>query len=81
MLAIKINKNPSIERIIYLSRSISKEIIDIRIQYEGFEVQSIEATSQELEYIKNQFFNIPVTKGSYCIWQGEMANFILNNLH
>jgi len=34
----------------------------------------------ELEYIRQRFENIPITKGNYCQWEGAMARFIAKNL-
>ncbi len=38
------------------------------------------ANDDELILIRNRFDNIPITKGNYCRWKGEMAYFIFANL-
>lgn len=37
------------------------------------------ADGDELEHIRYRFSNIPICH-RVCTWQGEMANFIYNNL-
>jgi len=43
-------------------------------------ILELSAADDELEYIRAQFENIPITKGNYCQWEGEMARFIAKNL-
>lgn len=38
------------------------------------------ADGDELELVRSHFTGIPITKGNYCIWHGEIAEFIFNNL-
>lgn len=38
------------------------------------------ADGHELEFIQARLKNIPVTLGGRCIWRGEMAQFIYDNL-
>lgn len=43
----------------------------------------LQATGNELEFIRNNFNNIPITVGAgvnKCEWKGEMAQFIFDNL-
>lgn len=42
-------------------------------------VNIIQADGDELEYIKQRFANIPIAHG-ICIWRGDMAKFIWENL-
>jgi hypothetical protein len=38
------------------------------------------ATGHELEMVRSQFKNVPITNGEICIWTGEMAHFVFKNL-
>lgn len=42
-------------------------------------VEWLQADGDELEYIKKRFHNLPFAE-SICLWRGEMAQFILDNL-
>ena len=42
-------------------------------------IQAIQASGDELDYIKTRFANIPTAHG-YCTWRGEVAKFIYENL-
>lgn len=44
------------------------------------EVISFQADGDELEMVRQQFSNVPITKGNSCIWIGELAGFIFRNL-
>lgn len=44
------------------------------------EISFFQADGDELESIRQQFENIPITKGNICAWTGEMAQFIFYNL-
>jgi hypothetical protein len=44
------------------------------------EVVWLSADGDELELIRAQFINLPITNGNYCMWTGELANFVLSNL-
>lgn len=46
----------------------------------GYKVHALQANNNELELIRRRFDNIPIAHGSYCIWKGEMAQFIYDNL-
>lgn len=43
-------------------------------------LENIQADGHELEIIKQQFQNIPMTTNRVVIWNGEMAFFIFDNL-
>ena len=42
-------------------------------------IEAIQADGDELEYIRARFENLPVSHG-ICVWRGEMAKFIWENL-
>lgn len=44
------------------------------------EVISVFADDQEYEYLTNLFHNIPIVRGKSCVWRGEVAHFIFDNL-
>lgn len=46
---------------------------------EAKKVEFISADGPELEAIQLKFKNLPIVEG-FCIWEGEMANFIHANL-
>jgi len=48
-------------------------------QTEFSKIISIQADGDELELIRKRFQNTPICFG-ICIWKGEMANFIYDNL-
>lgn len=43
-------------------------------------VRSLQADGDELEHIRLTFDNVPITKGNFCTWKGDMARFIYQNL-
>lgn len=52
-----------------------------QIDEEGVEIISIYADGKELEFIKDNFVNIPCRIGaSTATWRGEFARFIYDNL-
>lgn len=40
----------------------------------------IQADGDELELIRTQFDNLPITRGNICDWSGSMAQFIFSNM-
>ena len=44
------------------------------------DVQKLQADGDELELIRQRLVNVPITHGGVCIWRGEMARFIYDNL-
>ncbi len=44
------------------------------------DITLLAADGDELESIRTQFYNIPITKGNRCEWRDEMARFIYSNL-
>ncbi len=49
---------------------------------EGLEVHTVYADGHELEHIELHFQNLPLTKrkGRSCVWRGDLARFIFDNL-
>ena len=46
-----------------------------------FDYVVIQADGDELEYVRNNFVNLPIRKNSRtCLWEGGFARFILDNL-
>lgn len=43
-------------------------------------VEAVFADGHELEYIRQHFANIPIANGRIVKWNGEMAQFIFDNL-
>ena len=43
-------------------------------------VQYLMVDGDELELVRSQFDNLPITKGNVCTWSGEMAQFIFRNV-
>ncbi len=43
-------------------------------------VDYFSASDSELGYIMLKFADLPITRGGECIWRGEMAQFIYDNL-
>lgn len=39
-----------------------------------------QADGHELDFITNNFMNLPACIGPICTWRGEMAQFIYDNL-
>lgn len=46
----------------------------------GVQVDLLQADCDELNHIRKMFSGIPVVAGPICIWRGEIASFIFNNL-
>ena len=44
------------------------------------EIESIQASGTELDFIRRSFSNIPISNTTTCIWYGEMAKFIAMNI-
>ena len=44
------------------------------------EVVWFQADGDELNTVRSQFENLPITKGNICRWTGETANFVFRNL-
>lgn len=42
-------------------------------------IKKLWAEGDELEYIRTRFDNVPIAH-SWCVWHGEMAQFIYDNL-
>lgn len=47
---------------------------------EPCDVTLLEASGKELEYIRNNFENIPMHDGRVVRWTGEMAKFLAINI-
>ena len=43
-------------------------------------IERLFATGDELEFIRENFSNIPTRRGNLNIWRGDMAKFIFENL-
>lgn len=43
-------------------------------------VQWFMADGDELEVVRLQFANLPITKGNHCRWVADMAEFVFDNL-
>lgn len=52
------------------------------IEDEGLQVHTVYADGHELTYIIEHFKNLPYTmkKGRSCVWRGDLARFIFDNL-
>ena len=58
------------------------EVRSLRLISSGYamnKIKTLEASGEELSYIENRFKNLVVTPDS-CIWRGELAKFIYENL-
>ena len=44
------------------------------------EIQYISADGDELELVRSQFENLPITKGNHCTWTGELARLVFRNI-
>lgn len=44
------------------------------------EVLYLSADGDELELIRSQFENLPITKGDSCTWSGGLAQFVFRNM-
>ena len=44
------------------------------------DVIELDASGDELDYIRNHFSGVPVTHNNYCVWKGMIAQFIYDNL-
>lgn len=42
--------------------------------------QVLKVSSDELNFVKIRFSNLPVTKGNVCTWRNPFCEFILSNL-
>lgn len=40
----------------------------------------LQADGDELELIRSQFDNLPITRGNICHWSSEMAEFVFSNM-
>ena len=50
------------------------------VPWEVEHVILLQADGDELDFIRNRFDNIPISKGNICCWRGSMADFIYRNL-
>lgn len=69
-----------------LDWTVGKESPCNTVDDESANIKSILADGLELEHIKERFRNLPYAKGNdqgngdSCIWRGEFARFIYDNL-
>jgi hypothetical protein len=53
---------------------------DLTLKMSARAVEEVQADGDELEYIRNNFTNLPTATGRVARWFGETARFIIANL-